>query len=157
MGWTGHIIFGTWQIGMLLESLELFPSAKVLQHPGWKLQLYSRYRLRNNKARAERRAKHDMFTRVVHCQQTTYRRWRRFSWKKCLYAEIFSNRFIVVFEGWGYFFKKKESLSRAAQPLANFQAGTFSEAWRVCDCLAKQIIFEMKKPGNLRLHGPEKR
>jgi hypothetical protein len=57
----------------------------------------------------------------------------------------FTTKFVVAFKGWSYFFKKQESQDRATKPFQKFQAGKFSEAWRVCDCLSKLIIFEMLK------------
>ena len=70
-----------------------------------------------------------------------------------LYKQIFTKRFkgLVVFEGFEYFFKKAETAERAAKASAKWASGNISEAWSVCDCVAKLIIFEMMK--NPALYG----
>ena len=148
MGWKGHAILQTnWNaVGLIKTIPECQDDSASLEGNGLIYVVYTRY-LRQNKARAETQARH------VHDGQpltmdSIQEMAKEFLEEMQLYKLIFTKRLLVVFEGFEYFFKRAESAARALKAATKWASGCISEAWRVCDCLAKLIIFEMMKaPG----------
>lgn len=145
MGWIGHTIFNTrWNTAGFISPLhECQSKSAALEASGLIYNLYARY-LQRNPQRAERQARH-IHEHARLSTEDIVELAKIFLEDMKLYRQIFTTKFLVVFEGWPYFFKKRESQTRAAKPFENFERGKFSEAWRVCDCLSKLIIFEMMK------------